>query len=104
MKEEGPHLLTSLSPHQSVSLARCRERVAVILGSDFEQKRRHFLDPGTRIGVGRSALPKATPQHFRIDDAGIERDGGHAVGEFIRQGPGETFNGPLGGAVWSDLG
>ena len=61
---------------------------------------------GAQVGSIGIALGPVAPtglQHFGVDDARIQRHGGHTGGQFLGHGTGKPFDGPLGGALRGDL-
>ena len=50
------------------------------------------------------AAAEATAEHVGVNDAGIERDGGHGARHLLRQGQRQALDSPLAGAIRSDIG
>ena len=80
------------------------QRSAVVFGSDLQDVGDGAAGPGGGVGIAARRFAEATLQHVGVDDAGVERHGGHAVGQFLSERCRQAFDGPLGGAVGSDLG
>ena len=73
-------------------------------GCEAEEKGNGAFGPFFWCGeVGRSGF-EAAAQHIRVNDTGIEGDGGECAGEFLSEGECEAFDGPFGGAVGGDFG
>lgn len=72
-------------------------------GGEIEEERGGSLGPFFSIGIRPGRGSETTAEHFRIDDAGVERNGGHARWKFLGECLGEPFNGEFGRAIGSDF-
>jgi len=80
------------------------EGVAVVGGIDVEQEGRGDLRPFGGVGIAVGAATETAAQHGGVDDARVERHGGEAGREFLRQRLGEAFHRPFGGAIGGHFG
>jgi len=85
-------------------VSRSRQRLTVILRAELFEEGDGFLSPLRGVGEVGGAFAEGALEHVGVDDAGIEGDGGEAVGEFLGEGLGEAFDAPLGAAVGGDFG
>src|ERR1035438_8330312 len=92
-----------LTPPSVLEPADAR-RLSIVPGPEAQDERGGLFRPIARLGIRGGAVGKTLAEHFRVDDSGVERHGGHACRQLRGKGLGETLDRPLGRAVGSDLG
>src|SRR5947207_429633 len=72
--------------------------------AEGEEKGDSFARPKFWSRVRPGGVSETGAEHFGVDDAGIDGNGGHALGKFLGERVSQTFDGKFGGTIGSDLG